>query len=119
MTKMTKKVALSYALALLNETELPDVSKEEVIAKLTDMLASLDRKSPTGEKKMTEHQQENETFKGYIMTYLGNGEKKTAICPLCDADTVIPDDGRGYINKELLDEVNRFYKERIEPERFL
>ena len=78
MTKMTKKVALSYALALLNETELPDVSKEEVIAKLTDMLASLDRKSPTGEKKMTEHQQENETFKGYIMTYLGNGEKKTA-----------------------------------------
>ena len=78
MTKMTKKVALSYALALLNETELPDVSKEEVTAKLTDMLASLDKKSSTDEKKMTEHQQENETFKGYIVTHLGNGEPKTA-----------------------------------------
>ena len=78
MTKMTKKVALSYALALLNETELPDVSKEEVTAKLTDMLASLDRKTPAGEKKMTEHQQENETFKGYIMTHLEMGKPKTA-----------------------------------------
>ena len=47
-----------------------------------------------------------------------DGEKKTAICPLCDADTVIPDDGRGYINRELLEEANRFYKERIEPYRF-
>lgn len=46
-----------------------------------------------------------------------DGEEKTAICPLCDADTVIPDDGRGYINKELLDETREFYKERIEPGR--
>lgn len=47
-----------------------------------------------------------------------DGEKKTAICPLCDSDTVIPDDGRGDISRELLDEANRFYKERIEPGRF-
>ena len=78
MTKMTKKVALSYALALLNETELPDVSKEEVTAKLGEMLVALDKKSFTGEKKMTEHQQENKTFKDYIVAHLEKGEPKTA-----------------------------------------
>ena len=39
---------------------------------------------------------------------------KTAICPLCDTDSVIVDDGRGYIDKELLDEIKRYYKQQIE-----
>ncbi len=46
-----------------------------------------------------------------------DSDRKTAICPLCDADTVIPDDGRGEINAQLLEEISSYYKERIEAQR--
>lgn len=78
MTKMTKKVALSYALnALTNTPNSADIDCAEVVAKLNEMLAQLDKKTE-GPRAMTEHQKENETFKGCIMTYLESGEPKTA-----------------------------------------
>lgn len=42
-----------------------------------------------------------------------DGHKKTAICPFCDSDTVIPDDGRGDITIEKLKALKDYYEEWI------
>ena len=78
MTKLTKKVALSYAVATLTDAEFKtEFTKDEIVAKLTEMIESLDKKS-TGEKKLTEQQIANLGFKADILAYLADGQAKTA-----------------------------------------
>lgn len=78
MTKLTKKVALSYAVATLTDAPMTcDFSKEEIVAKLMEMIEGLDKKS-TGEKKLTEQQVANIGYKTDILAYLADGQAKTA-----------------------------------------
>lgn len=78
MTKLTKKVALSYAVAALTDSEYKtEFSKDEIVAKLTEMIDGLDKKS-TGEKKLTEQQIANLGYKADILAYLADGQAKTA-----------------------------------------
>lgn len=78
MMKLTKKVALSYAIAALTDVEYKtEFSKDEIVAKLTEMIDGLDKKA-TGEKKLTEQQVANLSFKADILAYLADGQPKTA-----------------------------------------
>ena len=78
MTKLTKKVALSYAVATLTDSEFKtEFSKDEIVAKLTEMIDGLDKKS-TGEKKLTDQQVANLGYKTDILAYLADGQAKTA-----------------------------------------
>ena len=78
MTKLTKKVALSYAVAALTDSEIKsEFSKDEIVAKLTEMIEGLDKKI-TGEKKPTDQQVANLGYKADILAYLADGRAKTA-----------------------------------------
>jgi hypothetical protein len=78
MKKLTKKVALSYAVATLTDSEFQtEFSRDEIVAKLTEMIEGLDKKS-TNEKKLTGQQVANIGFKDDILTFLADGEKRTA-----------------------------------------
>ena len=79
MTKLTKKVALSLAVAAMTDSMPTDCpySKDEVVAKLNEMIVQLDKK-PAGEKAMTENQKQNVGFKADILGYLADGQKRTA-----------------------------------------
>lgn len=78
MNKLTKKVALSYAVATLTDAPLTcDFSKDEIVAKLTEMIEALDKKG-TGEKALTENQKANIGFKEDILEYLKAFGEKTA-----------------------------------------
>ena len=78
MKKLTKKVALSYAVATLTDSEFQtEFSRDEIVAKLTEMIDGLDKKS-AGEKKLTEQQVANLGFKDDILTFLADGQKRTA-----------------------------------------
>lgn len=81
MKKLTKKVALSVALDALNlvadqMTPAADWTFDEVREKLSEMMASLDRKSGTA--KPTKTQQENEAVKEQMLDLLGSGEPMRA-----------------------------------------
>ena len=43
--------------------------------------------------------------------------KKTAICPYCDSDTVIPDDGRGDLSREKLAALKKYYDSWVVAKR--
>ena len=79
MTKLTKKVALSLAVSALTDSMPADAgfTVDEVVAKLNEMIAQLDKKG-TGEKPMTENQKQNVGFKADILTFLADGQRKTA-----------------------------------------
>ena len=84
MNKLTKKVALSYAIAVLTDPNLETdagseigFSHDEIVAKLTEMMDGLDKKS-TGEKKLTDQQVANLGYKTDILAYLADGQPKTA-----------------------------------------
>lgn len=80
MTKLTKKVALSYAIAVLSHSEIKDEAKhspEDVVAKLTEMLEGLEKK-PAGEKGMTENQKQNVGYKDEILIFLAGHPAVTA-----------------------------------------
>ena len=79
MTKLTKKVALSLAVSALTDSMPADAgfTVDEVVAKLNEMIAALDKKG-TGEKPMTENQKQNVGFKADILTFLSDGQKRTA-----------------------------------------
>lgn len=78
MNKLTSKVALSYAIAVLTNAETdPTFTTTEVIEKLSAMLSQLDKKSG-GEKGMTEQQKQNMGFKGDILAFLADGKEYTA-----------------------------------------
>ena len=79
MTKLTKKVALSLAVAAMTDSMPTDCpyTKDEVVAKLNEMIVQLDKK-PAGEKAMTENQKQNVGFKADILTFLADGQKRTA-----------------------------------------
>ena len=79
MTKLTKKVALSLAVSALTDSMPADAgfTVDEVVAKLNEMIAALDKKG-TGEKPMTENQKQNVGFKADILTFLADGQRKTA-----------------------------------------
>ncbi len=88
MTKLTKKVALSLAVAALTDS-MPadaDFTTDEVVAKLNEMIVQLDKKA-TGEKPMTENQKQNVGFKADILTYLADGQPKTATEILNDVES--------------------------------
>lgn len=81
MKKLTKKVALSVALDALNlvadeMTPNADWTFDEVKAKLSEMMASLDKKSTT--TKPTKAQQENEKVKEAMLDLLASGEPMRA-----------------------------------------
>ena len=63
MTKMTNRVALTYAIE-----HLPD-APDEIIEKLTNMVAALDKKNASP-KKQTAQQQKNEIIKAEIAAFL-------------------------------------------------
>lgn len=78
MTKLTSKVALSYAVATLTNSEVDKTfTAEQVVEKLNAMIAQLDKKT-TGEKPMTENQKANVGYKTDILAYLADGQAKTA-----------------------------------------
>lgn len=78
MNKLTKKVALSYAVAALTDVEFKtEFSKDEIVAKLTEMIDGLDKKS-TGEKKLTDQQIANLGYKSDILALLSDGKARTA-----------------------------------------
>ena len=79
MTKLTKKVALSLAVAALTDSMPTDCpyTKEEIVAKLNEMSAQLDKKS-TAPKKMTDQQVANESYKVEIEVLLADGQPRTA-----------------------------------------
>lgn len=79
MTKLTKKVALSLAVSALTDSMPADAgfTVDEVVTKLDEMIAQLDKKG-TGEKPMTENQKQNVGFKADILTFLADGQHKTA-----------------------------------------
>ena len=78
MTKLTKKVALSYAIATLTDSEIKsEFTKDQIVAKLTEMIDGLEKKSG-GEKALTEQQKQNVGFKGDILAFLADGKEYTA-----------------------------------------
>ena len=78
MTKLTKKVALSYAIAALTNSEInSEFTADDVVAKLNEMIESLDKKSG-GEKKPTEQQIANTGFKNDILVLLSDKKPRTA-----------------------------------------
>lgn len=81
MKKLTKKVALGVALDALNlvadeMTPNADWTFDEVKAKLSEMMASLDKKSTA--TKPTKAQQENEKVKEQMLDLLASGEPMRA-----------------------------------------
>ena len=81
MTKLTKKAALKVALDALNlvadqMTPAADWTFDEVKAKLSEMMASLDKKSST--TKPTKAQQENEAVKEQMLDLLASGKPMRA-----------------------------------------
>lgn len=80
MDKLTKKVALRVALDALNlvsdQMEVQaEWSMDDVKAKLSEMIASLDKKPTT---KSTKNQQENEYIKSQMLDLLGRSEPMRA-----------------------------------------
>ena len=81
MKKLTKKVALSVALDALTlvadqMTPNADWTFDEVKAKLSEMMASLDKKSTSA--KPTKAQQENAEVKEQMLDLLASGEPMRA-----------------------------------------
>ena len=81
MTKLTKKAALKVALDALNlvadqMTPAADWTFDEVKAKLSEMMASLDKKSSNA--KPTKAQQENEAVKEQMLDLLASGKPMRA-----------------------------------------
>ena len=81
MTKLTKKVALSYAISILSHTEVKEEAKpfssEDVVTKLKEMMAGLEKK-PNDEKGMTENQKQNVGYKDAILNFLATHPAVTA-----------------------------------------
>lgn len=88
MMKLTKKVALEAAMCAVKNWELKEYtystdkenvtfSAEEILAKLDEMWASLDKKS-SGEKPMTEQQKQNLGYKTDMLATLLDGKARTA-----------------------------------------
>ena len=86
MTKLTKKMALDFAimdLALEPHVEFTvpgtDIvfTGDEVVAKLREMAEQVSKKS-TGEKALTENQKQNMGFKVDILAFLADGKEYTA-----------------------------------------
>lgn len=78
MNKLTKKIALSYAVATLTDAEFKtEFSRDEIVAKLNEMIDGLDKKS-TGEKKLTDQQVANLGYKSDILALLSDGKARTA-----------------------------------------
>ena len=80
MDKLTKKVALRVALDALNlvsdQMEVQaEWSMDDVKAKLSEMIASLDKKPTT---KSTKNQQENEYIKSQMLDLLGRNKPMRA-----------------------------------------
>ena len=87
MTKMTKKVALEIAMTAIHACENKEYhfagsdvtySAQEAIEKLLAMSEALDRKSTSGEKRMTENQRQNVGYRADIMELLSDGVARTA-----------------------------------------
>ena len=78
MTKLTKKVALSLAIASLNGEALStEFTTADVVAKLNEMVAQLDKKSGA-EKPLTEQQKQNLGYKTDLLAVLADGKTRTA-----------------------------------------
>ena len=78
MTKLTKKVALSLAIASLNGEALStEFTTADVVAKLNEMVAQLDKKTGA-EKPLTEQQKQNLGYKTDLLAILADGKARTA-----------------------------------------
>lgn len=80
MKKMTKMAALSYAVAAITGEEttslLGGFTVEDVVSRLNDMVAQLDKAA--SEKPLTETQKQNIGYKADIETLLSDGKTRTA-----------------------------------------
>lgn len=74
MTKMTNSIALANAIATLKAINGYDA---EVIGKLENIKASIDKKNATKSDKPTAKQTENVGFKADIVDFLSDGHKAT------------------------------------------
>lgn len=70
MEKMTNSKALAIAIEALK-------GQDEVVEKLQNMKASIDKKNASKSDKPTAKQIENEGFKDEILAFLADGEKYT------------------------------------------
>lgn len=87
MNKLTSKVALSYAVAVLTNAEInKEFTSEQVVEKLNAMIVQLDKKTGS-EKKLTEQQVQNLGFKSDILALLSDGKARTATEILNDVPT--------------------------------
>jgi outer membrane PBP1 activator LpoA protein len=87
MTKLTKKVALECALCAVKNWNAKEgyrsaedgtvFTTDEVVAKLDEMWNALNKKV-VAEKKPTEQQKQNESFKVEIEVLLADGKARTA-----------------------------------------
>jgi hypothetical protein len=90
-TKLTKKVALSVAIASLNGEALStEFTTADVVAKLNEMIAQLDKKTGA-EKPMTEQQKQNLGYKTDLLAVLADGKARTAT-ELMKEVTTFPED---------------------------
>lgn len=86
-TKITNRVALTYAI-----DNLPD-APADIIAKLTAMVAQLDKKNASP-KKLTAQQEKNEVVKADLLAFLSDHEGEGFTCadllkqvPSCEGDS--------------------------------
>ena len=87
MNKLTSKVALSYAIAVLTNADVnKEFTSEQVVEKLNAMIVQLDKKTGS-EKKLTEQQVQNLGFKSDILALLSDGKARTATEILNDVPT--------------------------------
>jgi hypothetical protein len=90
-TKLTKKVALSVAIASLNGEALStEFTTADVVAKLNEMIAQLDKKTGA-EKPLTEQQKQNLGYKTDLLAVLADGKARTAT-ELMKEVTTFPED---------------------------
>ena len=72
--KMTNKKAIAYVLE--NVSDLP----EEVVEKLESMLATLENKTSTANRKLTKTQQENELLRESILAFMESDPNRMMTC---------------------------------------
>ena len=78
MTKVTKKVALQFAIDAINDYCEEDAVTAEVVAVLQNIIAQLDKRA-SAPKKPTKKQVANEGVKAEIVTFLSGAEEPMTV----------------------------------------
>ena len=78
MTKVTKKVALQFAIDAINDYCEEDAVTAEVVAVLQNIIAQLDKRA-SAPKKPTKKQVANEGVKAEIVTFLSGAKEPMTV----------------------------------------